>query len=342
MSNRLRGRLRFAHAHGFTLVELLVVIAIIGILIGLLLPAVQHAREAARRTECRNNLKQIGLAIQNYAATHGGVPPSVCLNLGSPIGNNGAWSVHGRILPYLEQSNLQNLVDPTVAWDFQMAISGVRIPAYACPSDPGGTRMRIVGGGKANLYPTTYGFNYGVWFVFDPRTGAKGDGAFAPNALHAWSEFTDGTSSTLMTAEVKAWTPYRRNGGPPSPTIPDMATWPAVVGAAAEFKDTGHTEWPDGRVHHEGFTATFGPNAQTPCSNGSAVYPFCDYNSWQEGKNGYSGSPTFAAITSRSFHSGAVQCGLMDGSVRTIDDKIDLAVWRALATRAGREVATEF
>jgi prepilin-type N-terminal cleavage/methylation domain-containing protein len=335
--NGSRARLR-----GFTLVELLVVIAIIGILVGLLLPAVQMAREAARRTECRNNLKQIGLAIQNYATAQRALPPSVCINFNSPSGGNGAWSIHGRILSYIEQENLQKLVDPTVAWDFQMAINELKIPVYACPSDPGAARMRVVGGGKANLWPTTYGFNYGTWFVFNPATGSSGDGAFAPNARRTFADFVDGTSSTLMIAEVKAWTPYRRNGGPPSPAIPSEATWPGVVASAGEWKDTAHTEWPDGRVHHEGMTTVFGPNTASPCESGGVVYPECDYNSWQEGKNGLQGAPTYAAVTSRSFHSGAVQCTMMDGSVRTIDDTIDLVIWRALGTRLGREVATEY
>jgi hypothetical protein len=242
----------------------------------------------------------------------------------------------------LEQENLQRVVNPTIAWDFQMAISELKIPVYSCPSDPEANRLRIVGGGKANLWPTTYGFNYGTWFVFNPATLAKGDGAFAPNARHTFSDILDGTTGTLMIAEVKAWTPYRRNGGPPSTAIPTEATWPGVVTTGGEWKDTGHTEWPDGRVHHEGMTTVFGPNTASPCENGGVVYPECDYNSWQEGKNGLSGMPTFAAITSRSFHSGVVQCCMMDGSVRTIEDTIELPVWRALGTRAGREVATEF
>lgn len=327
----------------FTLVELLVVIAIIGILVGLLLPAVQMAREAARRTECRNNLKQIGLAVQMYAGMHRMLPPSVCMDLATTgTANNGAWSIHGRILPFIEQENLQNLVNTTIGWDNQMAISEVKIPVYSCPSDPGANRLRIVGSGRANLWPTTYGFNYGTWFVFHPQTQAKGDGSFAPNARHTYADFVDGASNTLMVAEVKAWTPYRRNGGPPSTAIPDASTWAGVVGSAGEFKDTGHTEWPDGRVHHEGMTTVFGPNAISPCSNGGVVYEQCDYNSWQEGKNGVAGSPTYAAITSRSFHSGAVQVAMMDGSVRVIEQTIELPIWRAIGTRAGREVASEF
>ncbi len=104
----------------FTLVELLVVIAIIGILIGMLLPAVQSIREAARRTNCQNNLRQIGLSVQNYESAFQKLPSSFEIEPGKILeGNNGSWSIHGRLLPFVEQSNAHNLVDLQVAWDAQ-------------------------------------------------------------------------------------------------------------------------------------------------------------------------------------------------------------------------------
>ena len=124
--------------NGFTLVELLVVIAIIAVLVGLLLPAVQAAREAARRIQCQNNLKQIGLALHNYHSAFDRFPPSALVDLSvSSTGNNGSWSVHGRILPYLEQGNLFERVDLSIAWDGQTAIDNMKVPGFGCPSDPG-------------------------------------------------------------------------------------------------------------------------------------------------------------------------------------------------------------
>lgn len=326
----------------FTLVELLVVIAIIGVLVGLLLPAVQSAREAARRMQCSNHLKQVVLAGHNYQSAFRKFPPSAIVDLTvTSTGNNGSWGVHGRLLPFLEQGNVYETVDLSLPWDNQSSIDGLKIPTYACPSDPGSDQVRTFDDGRPSLHPTNYGFNFGRWFIFDPASRRGGDGMFYPNSFLSFRDCLDGTSQTLFAAEVKAWTPYRRNGGPASTAMPtNQIEAEAAVASGAQFKNTGHTEWPDGRVHHTGFTVTLAPNSKVLYSDGLQVFEEMDFNSWQEGKNGIAGNPTYAMITSRSHHVGLVQVAKLDGSVSAVSESIDLEIWHALGTRSGREITT--
>jgi prepilin-type N-terminal cleavage/methylation domain-containing protein/prepilin-type processing-associated H-X9-DG protein len=325
----------------FTLVELLVVIAIIGVLVALLLPAVQAAREAARRNTCKNNLKQLGLASLNYESSKKQLPPSVKIDYSATLGSNVGWGVHGYLMPFLEQQSLRNLIVLENPWDGQMSISNVRIPGFQCPSDTRSEEVRDTGTNKPFLFPLNYGFNMGTWMVYDPSTKTGGDGVFYPNSNLPLSRITDGTSNTLLSGEVKAWTPYTRNGGSASIPIPaTVAEATTQVAAGSEKKDTGHTEWPHGRVHHSGITATMPPNTATPFDlNGELVDG--DYNSNQEGTGGAAGRPTYAIVTVRSHHAGQAQVGMVDGSVQSINDGIDLLVWRGMATRDGGETATQ-
>lgn len=291
---------------------------------------------------CQNNMKQLALACHNYESAHKRLPPSAVIDFRlSNTANNGSWGVHGRILPFLEQGNLYNQVDLTTGWDHQQVISGLRIPVFACPSDPGADQVRDPGNGRPLLYPTTYGFNMGRYFVYDPRNRQGGDGVFYPNSFLKMAAIIDGTSNTLLAAEVKAWTPYKRNGGPSSTTIPTtQAEAEAIVASGVQFKNTGHTEWPDGRVHHTGVTTAMAPNSDIHYLNGSDLHEQMDFNSWQEGKNGSAGPASFAMITSRSYHTSAVNTTWADGSVHTVSENIDLQIWRALSTRGGGEVIT--
>lgn len=163
---------------------------------------------------------------------------------------------------------------------------------------------------------------------------------FYPSSFLRLSSCTDGTSNTLLASEVKAWTPYNRNGGPSTTTIPNTAAEAAtIVASGTDFKTTGHTEWPDGRIHHTGITATLTPNTKVSYTNSGTTYPETDYNSWQEGRNGSAGQATYAIVTARSYHTGIVNAALVDGSVQSVSQNIDLAIWRAVATRDGGEIA---
>ncbi len=324
---------------GFTIVELLVVIAIIGVLASLLFPAVQAARECSRQNACRNHLHQLGLAVLNYESVHKNLPPSVVLNLNETLADNdNSWSLHARILSYLDGQNVRARIDLNLAWDFHSDLSGVRIPAFACPGDEGAAIPRDPGSGKPILFSTTYGFNHGTWFTFDPTEPRGGDGVFFPNSFLSLRAVADGASRTLLAAEVKGWQSYTRNSSTPPSTMPDdAAAAAALVASGSDYKDTGHTVWPDGRVHHTGFTATLTPNSMIPYTvNGKVVD--ADFNSWQEGLDGKNGAPTFAIVTSRSFHPHLVQVAMIDASVHRMADQVDLGIWRALATRAGEEL----
>jgi len=332
--NTHRGLTHRAITHrAFTLVELLVVIAIIGVLVALLLPAVQAAREAARRMSCANKMRQLALAMHNYESANRKFPPQIMLGKDQEL-----WSAQARILPYIEQGSLFAGIDfeepyADVLLNGQR-LASLRVPTLLCPSEMR-DEMRLKNDNPYH-YPLNYGINCGVWKVFDPNDQSGGSGAFFPNSGLGTRSFGDGLSNTLMLAEVKGWTPYYRDLGTGGAVPANEPNEICSLGGAQFRTESGHTEWVDGRTHQTGFTATFTPNTTVPCTENSELYDV-DWNNSRVGKS--ETAVTYAAITSRSYHSGnVVNIARMDGSIDTINGDIDLTVWRAMATRDGEEI----
>lgn len=380
---------------GFTLVELLVVMLIIGILISLLVPAVNAARNMARATMSRNNLRQMGLANHSYAASNGHFPPSYYsgeYDAANPLSNAKqnfpgyahleGFSVHVLLLPHLEQKVLfdnLNLAFPynyyindgatnpsggsaptvTLADGSVVKLGTMRVPTYI---SPGEKRDEIRSG---QHHPHNYAMNLGTWFVWDPLTGKGGNGAGYPNSKLRDDAFSDGMSTTLAFAEVKAWQPYFRDssrthaqcGG--TSADPELATPPAslsalgsIMATPAEYKATNHSEWFNGHAHHSGFTTVFPPNFKVMLGTGTlsaatvnasgAGNLDVDWTNKQEGKSHFAGTPdtnpTYAAITARGYFQGGVNVALMDGAVRTVGNDINIGVWRAVSTRNSGEL----
>lgn len=320
---------------GFTLVELLVVVAVIGVLVALLLPAVQAARGAARRVSCSNNIRQIGLALHNYHDTFRAFPPSATITRQTTFD---PWSAQARLLSFLEQANLEDHVDWNLDYRSQPLVPQTRVATYVCPSELN-DRPRATSG--LTHYPLNYCINLGTWFVYDPISQRGGNGLSYPNSSTDMASVTDGTSNTLAFAEVKAYSPYFRDGGTPGAAHAPVPSSPAeVLAFGGTFKsNSGHTEWVDGRAHQTGFTGTFPPNTVFAFDSGGKTYDV-DFSSSREGKT--TDQRTYAVVTSRGYHPGGVQVGLADGSSRFVADTINVIAWRALATRAGGEVINNY
>lgn len=316
---------------GFTLVELLVVIAIIGVLVALLLPAVQAAREAARRIQCSNNLKQIGLAMQNYHDANKMIPPAGAFIVGNSFFS---YSAHARMLPYLEQSNLYQLVDFETSFNSQPNVCAQKIPTFQCPSE---VRAEPKINGSLTHQPVSYGVNIGTWLVFDPNNGNWGDGSFGINARMNFASITDGLSNTLALSEVKAYQPALKDGGNPTGANIAPPSSPAQIEpfGGTFTLDWSHTEWVSGMVLQSGFTTAFPPNTRVPVTKSGKLYDV-DFTASRLGTSVT--RQTYVVVTSRSYHAGVVNAVLCDGSVRSFATSTNQTVWRALGTRAGAEV----
>ena len=332
---------------GFTLIELLVVIAIIAILIALLLPAVQQAREAARRTQCKNNLKQIGLALHNYHDVHSTFPQGKIVDRnarynGCPTWVNGSgfsWRV--MILPMIEQSALYTQNTDTNMGIYtcgpfgtgaanRLVLLRTTLPAYLCPSDATlfqGSEKPTNYPGMSGNHPSSHG---------DRDTQARqGIMNFRGAKMR---DIVDGTSNTAMVGEVHRGVLFNRYSGGPSNIKGTRCQWWAAESGFCHA-DTFHppnAANPD-KANNKGQTPPQnGPANETGCISGTG--PCADQVSWVD--DVAPDEPGARGVSSA--HTGGAQILFGDGAVRFVSDNIDLTTWRGVGSMNNGEITGEF
>jgi prepilin-type N-terminal cleavage/methylation domain-containing protein/prepilin-type processing-associated H-X9-DG protein len=327
---------------GFTLVELMAVIAIIGVLIALLLPAICSSREAARRSQCVNNLKQVGLAMHNYHSSWGGFPLSLLVtDAGNAKTRTDGWGAFARIVPFIEAGPWYASANFSVSRELpaNSTAAAVQLSYYVCPSEVQRDPAKHPYGTSGVI---SYGLSEGDWFVWGGLNGPESFALFGPNRSRAIDQVTDGTSNTILAAEVRTYfATYVCEKGllriTDPKAMPDSNAEPYVVApeyvsGKCRLDRLGHTDWSSGAVVASGMTTAWLPNKSivgTPSRKEEV-----DLMGIPES----AGGPTFAAITARSYHPGGVNVLLADGAVRFIKNSIDGMLWRSIGTVNGGEV----
>jgi prepilin-type N-terminal cleavage/methylation domain-containing protein/prepilin-type processing-associated H-X9-DG protein len=358
--------MRSASKRGFTLIELLVVIAIIAVLIALLLPAVQAAREAARRAQCVNNLKQLGLALQNYQSATNSFP------LGASLGpydnaNNSTfwsnWSAHAQLLPYLEGSPIYAACNFSIAPEWSnnygylanSTATNTKINAFVCPSDPNAGQQASTGAsfGSNNSYMGSTGTATIGYPEATPNAAnaQQSSGIFAYQKCYTIASVTDGTSNTVAFSEMIAddqdsnfsRRPGKGTGGAgnlkavyfPDVNTAGIALVQADIQACnAKYQsDGGGTEgggyrWSCGAMGYTMFNTVIPPNG-----GGTIKWGACRNNCCPQSRHA-------DYVNASGYHPGGVSVSFADGSVRFVKNTIAMNVWWAIGTRANGEVVS--
>jgi prepilin-type N-terminal cleavage/methylation domain-containing protein/prepilin-type processing-associated H-X9-DG protein len=333
-SSQIRGRsillsprrsdLRSVPGRGFTLVELLVVIAIIGILVTLLLPAVQAAREAARRAQCVNNLRQLGLGLHNVASAQGHFPPGDIVNQETMLGFN----VFYHILPYIEQNDLWDQFDLTVRGNYSPENLEPRrkeIPAFRCPSD-------VAAGWQINTNAAYGLMSLGNCAYACSVDGFRNNNGGYPNLT--FHSFTNRRSAFYFESET---------------TFRDMSDGSSKIIVLSEMivGVDKHSPHVDADVDIRGFWSdSFGCSFSGMFTPNTNLGDQCQSNCKDNPANGTPAEPYRQrwwgdwANAARSRHPGGVNVCMADGSMHFVEDFIDLALWQDLISIDGHEVVS--
>lgn len=345
-----RSHSTFSQQRAFTLIELCVVIAIISILLSLLLPAVQAARASALRLKCKNNLKQIALALHNYESSHRKFP-----GLGSQTSNT--FAIHAQILPYIEQEHLEDLIDfSEPVTDPAFTGPSYRAPlnpshteaaesliaTYVCPSDPAPVHYENNG---TNWAGHNYGMNFGSGrgLSYD-AVADETDGIFFYESKTRFSQITDGTTNTILTAEiVRGMHGYVPNGSTAEQQFKDADPRLAYSDIARCYRPV----YPDGGLSPDGSPPALREPELTSLASGCSNLRWKTDRAytWFWGResrmlvNGYQppNSPVPDVIghgrgwmSPRSWHAGGINAAMCDGSVQYFSNNINVEVFQNL------------